>query len=440
MLLQFPTCTHRKESHKRKRNVVYIHNSPLLHRRLVSQLSHTQDLYLLLTIMNDSYPHVLPYEPESQAQPFIPRAGRRISAQSHTTEGSPPQHHALPTRLEKLYMSIAAAEAVIVFALASAVFGLVEVNVKNAGMKTKTVPVYLAIFLLSQIFSLLYVFDALRSRNIVQLLLHIWLNFMLLLYAILQIPQTKVALEDVAGCCGNFDRCTGPGSLFNVMKGILIVPPIVFGLALISFGILSRQLYFQFGWDVFRLVGASPELKKMHRAYQTLLSLLKLLLFFAIAFCLAYLILVTAWSANKGEFILTVVALPLVIIVILICGWALRTENKPVMACMLVIMMAGLVYFIYKLATLWLPRTSSLYINTKITMAIFSIFSIIILLVTFIFGCTCMSNFGKGLIEAHQNPENRTSLWSLPANKGWNRKYNGYERESGQTVPQMVIE
>lgn len=94
----------------------------------------------------------------------------------------------------------------------------------------------------------------------------------------------------------------------------------------------------------------------------------------------------------------------------------------------------------YKLATLWLPRTSSLYINTKITMAIFSIFSIIILLVTFIFGCTCMSNFGKGLIEAHQNPENRTSLWSLPANKGWNRKYNGYERESGQTVPQMVIE
>ncbi|UOH83503.1 hypothetical protein LQV05_006233 [Cryptococcus neoformans] len=49
-----------------------------------------------------------------------------------------------------VYSEIAAAEAVIVFALASAVFGLVEVNVKNAGMKTKTVPVYLAIFLLSQ--------------------------------------------------------------------------------------------------------------------------------------------------------------------------------------------------------------------------------------------------------------------------------------------------
>lgn len=100
-------------------------------------------------------------------------------------------------------------------------------------------------------------------------------------------------------------RCTGPGSLFNVIQGILIVPPIIFGLALISFGFLSRQLYFQFGWDVFRLVGASPELKSwpdhpfllqrgsaecivgIHRAYQTLLSLLKLLLFFAMAFCLA---------------------------------------------------------------------------------------------------------------------------------------------------------
>lgn len=134
------------------------------------------------------------------------------------------------------------------------------------------------------------------------------------------------------------------------------------------------------------------------------------------------------------------VALPLVIVFILLCGWALRTENKTVMVCLLVIMVAGLAYFIYKLVTLWLPRTSSLYINTKITMAILSIFSIIILLVTFIFGCMCMSNFGKGLVEAHQNPENRTSLWSLPANKGWSRKYNGNEGESGQMVPQMVIE
>lgn len=355
-------------------------------------------------------------------------------------EDARPRYHALPTKVEKLYMSIAAAEAVIVFALAAAVFGLVEVNVKDAGLKIKTVPVYLAIFLLSQVFSLLYVFDALRARNIVQLFLHIWLNLMLLLYAILQIPQTKIALEDVTGSCGDFDRCTGPGSLFNVIQGILIVPPIIFGLALISFGFLSRQLYFQFGWDVFRLVGASPELKRIHRAYQTLLSLLKLLLFFAMAFCLAYLILVTAWSTNRGEFILTVVALPLVIVFILLCGWALRTENKTVMVCLLVIMVAGLAYFIYKLVTLWLPRTSSLYINTKITMAILSIFSIIILLVTFIFGCMCMSNFGKGLVEAHQNPENRTSLWSLPANKGWSRKYNGNEGESGQMVPQMVIE
>lgn len=176
-----------------------------LYHRLVLQLAHTQNLCVLLTIMTDYYPYVLPYESTSQAQPFIPRVSDGISRQSHTMEDARPRYHALPTKVEKLYMSIAAAEAVIVFALAAAVFGLVEVNVKDAGLKIKTVPVYLAIFLLSQVFSLLYVFDALRARNIVQLFLHIWLNLMLLLYAILQIPQTKIALEDVTGSCGDFD-------------------------------------------------------------------------------------------------------------------------------------------------------------------------------------------------------------------------------------------
>ncbi|WVO14277.1 hypothetical protein L204_101909 [Cryptococcus depauperatus] len=317
-------------------------------------------------------------------------------------------------------MGVASAEAVIVVAIASAVFGLVEVNVVDQGVKTKTVPVYLVIFLFAQIFSLLYVFDALRARNIVQLILHLCLTFMLFLYSILQIPQTRIALGDVTGPCGRFSNCTGPKSLYNTLLGLLVVPPIIFGLALIAFGMLVRQLYVQFGWAVFRLVGASPDMKNMHRAYQTLISLLKLLLFFATSFCIAYLILVTAWDTKKGEFIVTVIALPLVFIVILVCGWALRQENKPIMAVILVIMVTGQAYFIYKLVTLWLPHTSSLYINTKITMAILSIFAIVILFVTFVFACICMSNFDEGLMEAHMNPQNKTSLWSLPANLGLN--------------------
>ena len=57
-------------------------------------------------------------------------------------------------------------------------------------------------------------------------------------------------------------RCTGPHSLFYVIKRLYIVTPIVLGLCTITFGVLIHRLYVQFGWAVFYLVGASPEIKR----------------------------------------------------------------------------------------------------------------------------------------------------------------------------------
>ncbi|OCF39163.1 hypothetical protein I317_07023 [Kwoniella heveanensis CBS 569] len=339
--------------------------------------------------------------------------------------------HALPTRLEKMYMGVAAFEAITITAIAFAVFGLVQENITSQNSKVRTVPVYLAVFCLAQIFSVLYIFDGLRARNIVQLGFHLIFNVCMLTYSILQIPQTKDALssETSPGACGRFERCTGPNSLYDLLEKLMIVPPIIFGLCTVIFAVMLPFVFKQFGWAVFRLVGASPELKKAHRHYQMMIALLKMLLFFGTAFCVAMLILVTAWDRNRAEFIITVVALPLVVIFMFICGWALRKENKYLMSGCLVLMVAGIVYFIYKLSTLWLPRTQGLYKNTRITMAIFSIFSVMILLATFALGLVCVADFGKGLIEAHRNPENRTSLWSLPANARYEKELEHNERD-----------
>ncbi|GFZ48729.1 hypothetical protein JCM24511_06478 [Saitozyma sp. JCM 24511] len=324
----------------------------------------------------------------------------------------PEKKRALASTTEKLYMAIAGAECLIVFAIAFTVFGLVEANIPVARGKEKTVPVYLAVFIMAQIFSVLYIWDALRQRNVVQLLLHLWFQLCILAYSILQIPQTYNALNEIGNQqCGNYPRCEGPDSLYNVVRSLLIVTPIVLGLATIAFAFLCRKLYRQFGWAEFHLVGASPEMKRMHREYQTLMSLLKLLLYFGMAFCLAYLILVASWTIDKTELVLACVALPLVVLGVFVTGIAARREIKWLMVSMLVLMVVGLAYFIYKLASMFLPATSWLYINTRVTMAIFSAFAIIILIVTFVFGCICLTNFGQGLAQAHQNPEKTTTLW-----------------------------
>lgn len=164
---------------------------------------------------------------------------------------------------------------------------------------------------------MLYVLDAVRARNIVQLGLHMLLNICILAYSILQIPQTKTALSGLGlRRCGNFEvrytlapdckqelrgvqHCIGPNSLYNALQGCFIVLPITIGLCSIAFALLIRKLRAQFCWSMYRLVGASWDISRtslekvraepagMHRNYQILVALLKLSVFFGVAFCMA---------------------------------------------------------------------------------------------------------------------------------------------------------
>ncbi|RSH89296.1 hypothetical protein EHS25_002408 [Saitozyma podzolica] len=331
-------------------------------------------------------------------------------------EGESRNTRAPPTTTEKVYMGIALAQAIIEVAIVFTVFGLAVANVPVPVGKAKTVPVYLAIFIMGQLFCVLYIWDALRHRNVVQLFLQLWFQLSILTYAILQIPQSYNALDELDDeRCGAFARCEGPGSLFNVLRSLLIVTPIIMGLAGIAFIFLARRIYIQFGWAEFHLVSASPEMRLysppnirpaqdpwMHRQYQTFVSLLKMQLFFSTAFCLAFLVLVAIGTSQTTELVLASVALPLNIVVVILAAFVVRREIKWLMGLVLVLMLVCLAYFIYKLASMFLPATGFLYINTKITMALFSAFAIIMLVVTLVFGFICISNFDKGLAVALQ--------------------------------------
>lgn len=106
-------------------------------------------------------------------------------------------------------------------------------------------------------------FDALRARSIVQLGLHLVFNVCILVYAILQIPQTHDALaSEPRRHCGAFARCTGKDSLFELLEKIMIAVPVVLGVCTLAMAVLVRTLYKQFGWAVWHLVNASPSLKR----------------------------------------------------------------------------------------------------------------------------------------------------------------------------------
>lgn len=98
-------------------------------------------------------------------------------------------------------------------------FGLVESNLDTSntdlyGNKLKTLPCYFAMFGLAELFELIMGLDALKLRNIIQLMGILIFHTLLIVSAGLQIHQTRTALVDPQGEDGSVnpsDSCAGDG-------------------------------------------------------------------------------------------------------------------------------------------------------------------------------------------------------------------------------------
>jgi hypothetical protein len=99
-------------------------------------------------------------------------------------------------------------------------FGLVESNLDTSntavyGNRLKTLPCYFAMFGLAEVFELVMGLDALKLRNIIQLIGILIFHAMLIVSAGLQIHQTKTALVNPIGADGALvnpsNSCAGEG-------------------------------------------------------------------------------------------------------------------------------------------------------------------------------------------------------------------------------------
>ncbi len=69
--------------------------------------------------------------------------------------------------------------------------------------------------------------------------------------------------------------------------------------------------------------------------------------------------------------------------------------------CFVLLMIAGLVYFVYKLTQVWVPATRDEYTYVRMTITFISGFAILMLVLTLLNGFICLFNFKKGLKPAH---------------------------------------
>ncbi|KAI0306591.1 hypothetical protein B0F90DRAFT_1808253 [Multifurca ochricompacta] len=359
----------------------------------------------------------------------------------------------LGTRAQRFFI---ATKAVAVLAIISLVFRLVAEHVDLNKPNYKTIPCYLALFVLAEIFELLMAFDALRLRNVIQLAGILMFHVALVVFAAIQVHETRAALVRTPNCDGsvNYVTCGGRGTLYRKVEHLLIVVPCVIAAAWFIMIFFVRALYYEFGWAIFRIVGANPAMKTMYQFYQVLICLLKFDFFAFTGVTIQLLIVVL--SRNSAEFGLTIAAIPVVLMFLIGCGIAVKREIKWLMTFSLFLMLASETYCecqyvvsfgliddsllcvpVYKLVRFYEPGSEEQYETTRATLTVFTIVSILLLLTTFGVGLRCFYDFEKGLYES------KTSDTLLLQPKRVARSNNPGEKPNalGQPLePRMSIE
>jgi len=322
------------------------------------------------------------------------------------------------TRAQQAFIATIVIQAIVVLTMIAITFRMVAIHVDFNTNNYKTLPCYMALFLLAELFELLMAFDALRLRNVIQLAGILLFHMALIVFAAIQVHETKAALvqKSASQCVGrgfDFVKCDGPHTLFRKVEPFVIVVPCIIGASWVIMIWFVKSLYAEFGWAIFRVVGANPAMKSMYQFYQIMVCLLKFAFFSFNGITIQLLILVL--SSSSAEFGLTIAAIPVVLILLIGCGIAVQREIKWLMITSLILMLAAETYFVYKLVRFFMHGSSQQYDTTRATLTTFTVINVILILTTFGIGLRCYFDFDKGL---YRSKTYDTLLWKPKANKG----------------------
>ena len=160
-------------------------------------------------------------------------------------------------------------------------------------------------------------------------------NVLVLIYAIIQIFEIRLAVS------------TAQDGISDIPVNVLTtITPIVMSVAEIAFIALGWKIWTEFGWKIYKQLGADRQVKKMYAHYQIFICLIKFDVFFFVGFSVQLIWLVL--NRDDWEWYVTCAALPGSFI-LLACGHlAARYENKPMMGTFILGCIGAMFYFIYK--------------------------------------------------------------------------------------------
>ncbi|KAK9762086.1 hypothetical protein K7432_012512 [Basidiobolus ranarum] len=229
-------------------------------------------------------------------------------------------------------------------------------NIPNSA-NDQALRIYYILFIVSQVFQLILCLDATYNKNTIQVIALAIFNFLSLGYAILQHIQAQNIINSKKDIADIYPNYTSSRNLQYAIIALMLI----FSL---NFAYQAYQLYQEYGWNIYKKIGADLRMRSMYKVYQILLMLLKLDIFFLLGFSVQYLVLVIvpAISSRSDELIIHVtVSLCGTISMMILSFWALRAENRFGIIVFMLACFVTLGYLIYKLVIMYTPDGSLSY-------------------------------------------------------------------------------
>jgi hypothetical protein len=115
--------------------------------------------------------------------------------------------------------------------------------------------------------------------------------------------------------------------------------------------LLAHRIYKDFGWLVFKRLGADRKIHRYYFYYEVFCCLLKFVFFFFVGFTIQLLTL--NLELSDVEAYLTLAAVPVSIVFIVLAVWSVRHEVHWVQVLFDVVLVGSTGYFAFKLWRIW---------------------------------------------------------------------------------------
>jgi len=306
----------------------------------------------------------------------------------------------------RLYVSVILLQTVVDLAVEGALVlkfsQAADLDLRLKESSARRLPVYFSIFGFAHVFQLILAIDAVWMRNTLQFLFLTAFNLLFLIYAVVQIFEIRSVLSP--------STSTSHSAIFDIPINVLvIIIPFVIAVAELAYVVLGWSIWREFGWKVYKLLGADRRIKRLYVHYQILACIMKFDVFFWCGFSIQLIWLVL--QPTNAEYYVTVAALPASLIVLLTGHLGARYESRPLMYAFMLSCVGACGYFTFKVFRIVSQRQESNINPVFKTLIAFAALAITFLIATFIWSCIVLSNFGTGL-KAHlsQNKESHRAL------------------------------